>query len=79
MTQDVTGSNRERFEKTIRKKERLSGFQYDLAKTSFTMMVLAGLGCVFAGQLNYGVVCSVLFGTIGTIGFAFLANRIMNY
>lgn len=77
--QDISGSTRERFEKTIRRKDKLAGFLYDIAKTIFTMMVLANLGIWFTQGYNIFIVFSVLFGSVATYSIAWFANNLYKY
>lgn len=79
MSQEIKGTNKERFEKTIRRKEKLAEFLYDIAKSVFTVMVLTGVVVWLTQGFNYDLIYSVIFGTVTTILLAWNANRILKY
>ena len=76
---DVTGSQRERYDKTIRRRDKLASFLYDLAKACFTLMVIAGLWMFFTEGFTFNILTAVAFGAVSTLGLAWSANRMMIY
>ena len=76
---DVTGSQRERYDKTIRRRDKLASFLYDLAKACFTLMVISGLWMFFNDGYSSKILCAIAVGIFGTSSLAYLANRIMIY
>lgn len=78
MTVDTTGTNKERYDKTIRRKEKLAGYFYDMSKIVFTATVIANIGGLING-ISLDLVVSFLFGMMTTIVLAWWANRIMIY
>lgn len=74
---DVTGSQRERYDKTIRRRDKLASFLYDLAKACFTLMVIAGIGIFYTDGLTLYVIMSVLMGFLLTVILAWIANRVL--
>lgn len=79
MSAEIKGTNKERFEKTIRRKEKLATFLYDIAKSIFTVMVLTGVAVWFTQGFNYDLIYSVTFGIITTVLLAWNANRILKF
>lgn len=64
-------------EKTGR--ENLGKFFYDIAKTTFTVMVLGSAMAIFGiTEMNINAIFSLLCGGICTAIFAFLGNRVFN-
>ena len=77
--EETSGSNKERFEKTLRRKDKLAGFLYDIAKAIFTMMVLANIGIWFTQGFSMGIVYIVILGLIATYALAWFANQLYKY
>jgi len=77
MVQEITGTNKERYDKTIRRKEKFAVFLFDLAKASFTLMVIAGLWMFFTQGFTWSILGAVILGLLSTASFAFMANRVM--
>lgn len=73
----MTGTNREKYDKTVRRKEKIATYLFDLSKASFTMMFIAGLLISYQYGFSLSALITVVSGLIGTIVFAWYANRIM--
>ena len=77
MGTEITG--KERFEKVIRRKEKLTTYLYDLSKAVFTIMVLTDFAVWFSKGFNLDVMFSAIFGCLTSFLLAYYANRILKY
>lgn len=75
---DITGTNKERYDKTIRRREKLSGYFFDMSKLVFTTMVVANLILPPDVMTNRHILMTV-FGLLMTITFAWWGNSIMKF
>ena len=66
-------------EKTKVRKEKLAGYFYNLSQLTFTGTGVGGVLPFLKGTATYGDTFVLIFGAIMTIGFAYLANRILKY
>ena len=78
MGTDITGTNKERFEKNIRRREKLTGYFYDMSKLVFSATVLTNIG-IFQGNVSSMDVLSILFGLTFTVLLAWFGNRTLKY
>lgn len=69
---DVTGTNKERYDKTIRRREKLAGYYFDMSKLIFAATVLANFNALKGDiviidilQFVIGIGCTVVFAAIG--------------
>ena len=76
---DITGTSKERHDKTIRRKDRLAGYFFSLSQISFTTMVVGTFAATVFGEFSFSNVSIFLTGILSTIFFAFLGNRILIY
>ena len=68
----------ERKERDKTSRETLGKFFYDLAKTTFTIMVIGNLATVFVGEVNpYMISLMILLGLFITFLFAYTGNKIL--
>lgn len=79
MAIDITGTQKERYDKTIRRKEKLAGFLYDIAKSVFTVMVLTDIAIWFTSGFNMDLLLCIIFGCFATFLFAWYANQLFKY
>ncbi len=72
--------NPEQKEKNKVRRETLGKFFYDLAKTTFAVMVLGSMATAFGlGKVNVTLLLSILTGTSLTWTFAKIGNNILNH
>lgn len=79
MANSLTGTSKERYDKTIRRKEKITTYLFDLSKASFTMMFVAGLLLTYQYGFSFPTILTIISGLVGTIAFAWFANRILIY
>lgn len=78
MGTEITGTNKERYDKTIRRREKLATYFYDMSKATFTTVVLTNFGALIIGITNINVFVG-FSGLVLTILLAWYGNRIMIY
>lgn len=79
MVNDITGSHKERTQKISLRKEKLSSFLYDMAKTVFTVMVVGNLVFLYRDGFTLELIVPIVFGVLTTYLLAWFANRILIY
>lgn len=71
-------TQREEKEKQKTRRMELGKFFYDLAKTTFAVMVLGNLvGMLTSEQMGVATFWVLIFGIYLTFGFAYTANKIL--
>lgn len=75
---DVTGSQRERYDKTIRRKEKLSGYFFDMSKIVFATAVIANI-VIIPDNFTFSKVIIMVMGMFTTICLAWYGNRLLVY
>lgn len=75
---DITGTNKERYDKTIRRREKLSGYYFDMSKLVFAATVLANID-MFKGNGEFIDFSVAVIGFLITYVFAYLGNNILKF
>lgn len=70
---------RDEKDKTKVRKEKLAGYFYNLSQLTFTGTGVGGFLPFLKGTATAGDVFVLIFGTIATAIFAYVANRILKY
>lgn len=71
-------TQKEEKEKQKTSRETLGKFFYDLAKTTFAVMVLGNVATVFAGDIDAVIVSTMIFlGMFITFLFAYVGNKVL--
>lgn len=71
-------TQKEEKEKRKTSREALGKFFYDLAKTTFAVMVLGNVATVFVGGADVVVVSTMIFlGAFITFLFAYVGNKVL--
>ena len=70
---------RDEKDKTKLRKEKLAGYFYNLSQLTFTGTGVGGIAPILQGEFGTKNYLVILFGTIMTILFASIANRILKY
>ena len=73
-------TQKEEKEKQKTSRETLGKFFYDLAKTTFAVMVLGNVATVFIGDTDAVIVSTMIFlGMFITFLFAYVGNKVLKY
>ena len=80
MINDITGSQKQRFDKEKNRRDRMAAFFYDIAKLMFAGTIIANI-TVFLNEapIRIANIVVILLGLIWTYFFARIANRILTY
>lgn len=71
-------TQKEEKEKQKTSRETLGKFFYDLAKTTFAVMVLGNVATVFIGDIDAVIVSTMIFlGMFITFLFAYVGNKVL--
>ena len=71
-------TQKEEKEKQKTSRETLGKFFYDLAKTTFAVMVLGNVATVFIGDTDAVIVSTMIFlGMFTTFLFAYVGNKVL--
>ena len=77
MTKDISGSTRERYDKTIRRKEKLSGYLYNMSQITFAAMVLANIALMMNTGFSMVAFATLIIGSFASLVMAWTANRVL--
>ncbi len=70
---------RDEKDKTKLRKEKLAGYFYNLSQLTFTGTGVGGIAPILQGEFGTKNYLVIMFGTIMTVLFASIANRILKY
>lgn len=75
---DITGTNKERYDKTIRRREKLAGYYFDMSKLIFAATVLANFNTL-KGDIVFVDILQLVIGLGSTAGFAVIGNKVFKF
>lgn len=75
---EVTGTNKERYDKTIRRREKLAGYYFDMSKLIFATTVLANFGAL-KGDIELVDILQLMIGIGSTAIFAMIGNNVLKF
>lgn len=75
---DITGTNKERYDKTIRRREKLSGYYFDMSKLVFAATVLTNFNFV-TNEIGMNNIMFGVCGLVSTVALAMLGNNILKF
>jgi len=80
MGTELTGTQKQVFEKERTRREKLSGFCFDLAKLMFAGTIIANISVFISDNpMSVANVIVIIFGIIWTYVLATIANRLLIY
>ena len=74
---DISGSTREKYDKTIRRKEKLSGYLYNMSQITFAAMVLANIALMMNTGFSMVAFATLIIGSFASFVMAWTANRVL--
>lgn len=79
MGTELTGTHKQVFEKEKTRREKLSGFFYDLAKLMFAGTFIVNIPMLFSLEITFISTANLIFGILLTTVLAWIANRLLTY